>query len=402
MGRHVPFMILGIRVGVAWWALLTALTALFSGAGAFVAAMLLYPPVALMIGAAAAVTQWRATRHMTMEVDPLALGHRQVISVDLVPEQSLLISRSAVDASFGKLEQHETEGALTLRVSPHGALTRWPDRLRTDILTVGVQDHGPARTTLELACEPLHRWWYGFFWVDGGRCASRIETLQRAILARLHAQQQSTEAAAQRDALQTRLAQAELLLLRAQIDPHFLFNTLAHLRACIGSDTAAACNMLDSLVEFLRDSSRVAARSSTSLSEELVRVENYLKLIAMRLDDRLHYTIECDPDLGSHLVPTASVLVLAENAIKHGIERIEGPGTVAVSCHRLEDMLVIDVDNDGPSLSPAGDGGMGLSNLRERLRLGFGAGAQLQIEDRETSGVRASLRIPLTGDVHAR
>ena len=394
----LPYLLLALRIAVAWWALLTAVTALFSGAAAFLAALLLYPGLALLIGASAARLQWQAAKALTPAPDPLAPGHRQTLSLELPAAAALRLARHAIDLSFGRPEVHEAGLSLSARIQPHGRTGRWADRLHADLLTISASDDGPAHSRLTVACQPVHRWWYSLLWVDRGRSAGIAQTLLRSIQARVQAQRSFADTTARRDALQTRLAQAELLLLRAQVEPHFLFNTLAHVRACLADDVAAARSLLDKLVEFLRSSSSLMAQANTPLAAELAQVENYLQLIQLRLGQRLHYRIDCDPALGAVPVPTAGVLILVENAVKHGIERLDRPGSITVQCSRAGGQLRLAVHNDGPALAAAPmaaeQPGMGLANLRERLQLSHGPVARLQIEDAEEGGVLATLYIP--------
>ena len=404
--RGLALCFVALRVAVSWWALLTAVTAVLSPPVALVNAILLYPPLALVIGIRAAIAQHRALSGARAGWAPLALGHRHALSLDLAQEPALRMARGVVESTFGSVEQRLADGTLFVRISSADSRSWWTRALGADLLTITINEDGPGHSAIELAGEPAQRWFYRFLWVDGGRCRARVEALAHAVRGHQRAQREVNEATAHRDALQTRLSQAELLLLRAQIEPHFLFNTLAHLRSSIQSDPNAACAMLDQLVEFLRATSRVATHALTPLSAELSRVETYFKLMATRLGGRFRFTIDCEPDLGSCEVPAASVLILAENAIKHGIERIDTPGAVAVSCRREDDRLVITVHNDGPPLTPGVSSGVGLSNLLARLDLCFGSGADLCIEDGEHTGVQVSMRVPMRvpvrGDEHAR
>ena len=367
---------------------------------ALVNAMLLYPPLALAIGIWAAIVQHRSLGGAKVGWAPLALGHRHALSFDLAQEPALRMMRGVVESTFGSVEQRLADGILFVRISPAGARSWWSGALGTDMLKITINEEGPDHSVIEIACEPAQRWFYSFLWVDGGRCRSRVEAFAQAVLSQVRARREVHEATAQRDALQTRLSQAELLLLRAQIEPHFLFNTLAHLRSSIQSDPTVACAMLDQLVAFLRATSHVAIHAMTPLSAELSRVESYFKLMATRLGGRLRFKIDCAADLGSVEVPTASVLILAENAIKHGIERIDTQGAVVVSCRRQNDDLVITISNDGPPLAPGVSSGVGLSNLRARLDLCFGSEADLCIEDGEQTGVQVSMRVPLRANSH--
>ncbi len=399
MKTGLSYLTLALRVALAWWVLLVVLTAVVSGPIAMLGALLLFPPLALATGCLAAWSQYRALAPVSAGTNPLAFGQRQSISLALPTIQAMKIARSAIEAAFGQVDQRVTEDSITVRVVESGTKPTGLAALSSDQMTLVVAEDGGGRSTLQIACEPTHVWLYGLFWVEAGRCARQVDALRKSILARVRAQNEVADSLVRQNALQSRLAQAELLLLRAQIEPHFLFNTLAHIRASAGANPLEAQAMLDALIEFLRANSQTASNANITLGDELQRVDCYLKIMQIRLGERLRYSVDCDPSLLPLQVPTACVLILAENAVKHGIERSDVPGMISVNCRALDDVLAIDVDNDGPGLVTRPDSGAGgLSNLRDRLHLTYGDGAQMSIEGRDEGGVCASLRIP--GIVH--
>ena len=350
------YLILGLRIALAWWVLLVAIAAIFSAALAGIGGLLLFPPVALLIGA----------------TSPLAVGAGQGVNLALPAQQSLRIVESAINAVFNPVGLRLTNTAATASVQGRGLPRTSLAWLRDDALSASVSPDGPTRSQLLIACEPVHSWLYGVFWVDGGRCARHVAAIREAVLARVRVQDDEADAHDRQQALQGRLTQAELALLRAQIEPHFLFNTLAHIRSSLGPGAEVARPMLDEHIDFLRANSTSFSHAGKELPDEFSRVESYLKLMQLRLGGRLGYVITCSPSLAAVDVPTACVLVLAENAIKHGIERTPSHGEVAIRCYADGPALVIDVDNDGPGLVTAGAGAAGgLHNLRERLRLAF-------------------------------
>lgn len=401
MNTGLSYLTLALRVALAWWVLLVVLTAVVSGPFAMLGALLLFPPLAMAVGCLAAWSQYRAQTSMSSDTSPLAVGQSQSISLALPTIQAMKIARSAVEAVFGQVDQRVTENSITARVIEIGLKPTGLAALRSDQMRIVVGENGSGRSTLQIVCEPSHAWLYGLFWVEAGRSARQVDALRKSILARVRAQSEVADSLVRQNALQFRLAQAELLLLRAQIEPHFLFNTLAHIRASVEANPQAAQAMLDALIGFLRANSQATSSASTSLAAELQRVDSYLKIMQIRLGERLRYSIGCDPSLLPLQVPTACVLIFAENAVKHGIERTDVPGMISVNCQKLDDVIAIDVDNDGPGLATRQDTGAGgLTNLRERLQLTYGANAQMSIEGRDEGGVRASLRIPAIGRAH--
>jgi sensor histidine kinase YesM len=162
--------------------------------------------------------------------------------------------------------------------------------------------------------------------------------------------------------------EAELRALRAQLNPHFLFNSLNSINALIGSDPEAARRMCESLGDFLRRTLALGARDAVTLGEELALVDRYLAIERVRFGERLRVERRLDPEAERCLVPPLLLQPLVENAIKHGIaERIEG-GTVRIAAASRDGSLTIEVENDTDADAPARQGqGVGLDNVRRRL-----------------------------------
>jgi hypothetical protein len=191
--------------------------------------------------------------------------------------------------------------------------------------------------------------------------------------------------------------EAQLRALQAQIEPHFLFNTLANLDALIGTDVAGARNLLANLNRYLRAALTHARSDSATLQTEVEMLKAYLAIMALRLPNRLTTQFDCDPQCLRLGFPAMLVQPLVENAITHGIEPAAGGGTISVSVRRSSDMLTISVDDTGVGLGNAvtAGTGAGIQNIRARLRSLFGAAAQLTIEARSPRGTHASIQVPL-------
>jgi signal transduction histidine kinase len=218
-----------------------------------------------------------------------------------------------------------------------------------------------------------------------------------AAIGRLQLRQLAAERArgdvarAEREAIAARLA-----LLSAQIEPHFLYNTLAHVRALAGADAPAAQRMLDALIAYLRASSRNMARTLVPLADELASVRGYLSVMQQRLGARLTVRWEVPEQALSAPLPPAALQTLVENAIKHGIEPAAAGGAITVRAASDAGGWVIDVLDTGAGFGATRAGrpeGTGLANLRERLRLSLGEGAAIVLE-READVTRARLRLP--------
>mgnify|MGYP004532032009 CR=1 FL=1 len=194
--------------------------------------------------------------------------------------------------------------------------------------------------------------------------------------------------------------EAEMQTLKAQINPHFLFNGLNNIRALIGEDPERARYMLSHLSELLRYAIQLNRTEQVPLGRELAVVRDYLQLESLQLEERLHYELDVPDDCLAVAVPPMLVQVLVENAIKHGLAPRPGGGTLLVQARRLPPELLLTVENTGQltpaATSPRPDGtGTGLRNVRERLRLLFGPQAELRLAQTDADTVRATVRLPL-------
>ena len=189
-------------------------------------------------------------------------------------------------------------------------------------------------------------------------------------------------------------AEARLQSLQAQIEPHFLFNTLAHVQRLHATDLAAGQAMLRSLTDYMEAALPQMREPLGTLSVELALVRAYIHVQQVRMGERLQFREEVAPEVLDALVPPVSVLTLAENAIKHGLGPKGGGGTLTVAAREHGGELMIDVIDDGVGLRAAGGHGRGLSNTRARLETLFGPGAGLTVAGCGEGGVCASMRLP--------
>jgi signal transduction histidine kinase len=197
--------------------------------------------------------------------------------------------------------------------------------------------------------------------------------------------------------LERRALDARLRLLQAQIEPHFLFNTLANIRSLVrkaGSENATA--MLDNLIAYLRAAMPRLEQDFDTFAHEQQIVVAYLELMRMRMPDRLRYTIDIDPELLALHCPPMLLLTFVENAIKHGIDPSETGGTVDVRVTLHEQRVHVRVADTGVGLHPpsAETAGTGLANLRERLALAFGNDAEVWLRGVSGEGTVAEAEFP--------
>ncbi|HEX7236554.1 MAG TPA: histidine kinase, partial [Gammaproteobacteria bacterium] len=194
----------------------------------------------------------------------------------------------------------------------------------------------------------------------------------------------------ERNALDTRLR-----LLQAQVEPHFLFNTLANVQALVDSGSQQASGVLASLVAYLRAAVPRMHEPATTLGQELELVRAYLELMRMRMPDRLEFALHVDPKANALQCPPVTLLTLVENAVRHGIDPSEEGGRIDIDVRVEGGRCVLRVTDTGVGFTASASGlGTGLSTLRERLQLAFGGEARLRITELEPHGVCAELDLP--------
>ena len=214
----------------------------------------------------------------------------------------------------------------------------------------------------------------------------------RARSARAEAALQGERLRAER--IEREAALANLRALQAQIEPHFLFNTLANVTSLVDPDPAAAKRMLESFIRFLRSSLAATRTRETTLGQERELIAAYLDVLQVRMGARLRYRVEVPQDLASFALPPMLLQPVVENAIGHGLEpKIEG-GEVHVRAYRDGEHVAVEVADTGVGFAAATRGGVGLTNLRERLAALYGGKARLDILDNEPGGTRVRVRIP--------
>ena len=217
---------------------------------------------------------------------------------------------------------------------------------------------------------------------------------------RVEGRHQREIAVLQRQKQETNL---KLLVLQAQIEPHFLFNTLASLRALLREDATRAEAMVDALVRHLRAVLPVVRTDSvaSTLSDQLVICASYLEIMANRMEGRLAYGIDVPQPLLQTPFRPLILLTLVENAVKHGIEPKVGSGRIRIEAERIMDTagfaVAVRVIDNGVGLSSSVGQGLGLRNVREQLALCYGNRAALSLVSPPEGGTIACLQIPLDG-----
>jgi hypothetical protein len=199
----------------------------------------------------------------------------------------------------------------------------------------------------------------------------------------------------ERSEFERRVSDARLRLLQAQVEPHFLFNTLANVQALVDSGSPQASKVLASLIAYLRAAVPRMHSQSTTLQSEVEMVRAYLELMQMRMPDRLQYAIHLDPAAARLHCPPMTLLTLVENAVRHGIDPSETGGRIDVDIWIRDARCVMRVKDSGLGLKSVSHGlGTGLSTLRERLKLAFSGDAQLTLTEIAPHGVCAEISFP--------
>lgn len=202
------------------------------------------------------------------------------------------------------------------------------------------------------------------------------------------------KAEAERNLLSKQAVEAELKLMQAQVEPHFLFNTLAHIVRLHQVDAHKGQQMLRSLTEYMRSALPQMRGADCTLARELALTRSYAEVQQIRMGERLRVEIDVPAALLEARVPAMTVLTLAENAVKHGLGPKREGGTLRIEASLRDEMLEVAVCDDGVGLQLGAGTGHGLSNTRSRLEAAYGPRAALEIENWPAGGVRAALLLP--------
>jgi signal transduction histidine kinase len=195
----------------------------------------------------------------------------------------------------------------------------------------------------------------------------------------------------------------KLTVLQAQVEPHFLFNTLASVRSLVATDPQRAAHTIDALAQHLRATlPKLRAETGTSrstLGEQFDICASYLELMKIRLGERLRVSLKLPDDLRQVPFPPLLLISLVENAIKHGAEPKTGATQITLSARSLsggpQQRLEVCVEDDGAGLTVGLGEGTGLANIRAQLLTRFGAGAAFELSQRASGGVLARVIVPL-------
>lgn len=354
-----------------------------------------------------AITHIRRVWLVAGRLDATTLSGRQRRQIELPMDAGHAFS--VVEAAISELPRVEdvesSAGSLQVRAYVRRVdlwngrqPSRWnlPARLaikRNSVLATVTPGQGTS--TVTLLFEPDAGWWADLLALDEGSNFENAEAVTRAISRRVADQRRDEQAAAEQTQVEKELSVARLNLLHAQVEPHFLYNTLANAQVLTRTDPARAEQMLGHLIQYLRSSLPQVDESVSTLGVELDRTRAYLEILRIRMGARLAVEVQVPNELHGVHLPAMALQTLVENAIKHGLEPKPGGGTIWILARGFDDHVTVTVADDGLGFGQGTSGtGIGLKNLRERLRLTCGEQAGVAIVANFPSGVAATMTLP--------
>ena len=216
------------------------------------------------------------------------------------------------------------------------------------------------------------------------------------ILREKHARDQARilRAEAERHQLEKSVLEARLALMQAQVEPHFLFNTLANVQHLVETDPPGAARVLESLIRYLRAALPQMREASTNLGRELDMARAFLEIHQVRMGARLDFAIDVPETLKVRAFPPMMLISLVENAVKHGVDPCCECSSIVIRAREEAGRLRVSVADTGDGVRPKTGGGVGLANIRERLKALYGSAAHLVLEENAPRGVVASIEVP--------
>jgi signal transduction histidine kinase len=328
------------------------------------------------------------------DAEALRARHRRQVELPFPADEAFTL----VEAAIRELPNVDTVESARDSLQVHARLRRPDPTAKRRNLVHATVTPGERVASLTLISEPEGGAWRDWLTVDDGANLEAIEATTRAITRRVSERRKVEEAQARETASAKELSIAKLSLLHAQVEPHFLYNTLASAQLLTRSDPAKADRMIGNLIAYLRNSLPRADAGFSTVGEELEGTRAYLEILRIRMGERLALQIQVPNGLKAVPLPPMMLQTLAENAIKHGLEPMPGGGTIWILGREAGDKVSLTVADDGRGFSEDSTGtGIGLKNVRERLRLGYGDAAAFSIAANFPRGVAATLTVPRAG-----
>jgi hypothetical protein len=410
------------RIALTWFAALLLFVALWNSISSrnVPGVLVLVWFVVLAFFLSAGAWHYRRVKLLAGEVDRLRLANRQQRQIEIPFDSTVaaVIVESAmrdlpnvrdvvVQPGSRQINARvpRMEGDLS-RLPFWHRVPRWLGADHNDVMAVLLPKEGVVSVTL--VCEPEGGAWTDWFLFDDGTNLVNAEFITRAITQRIGAQRRGEQAASRETETEKELAVAKLGLLSAQVEPHFLYNTLGSAKYLIQSDPVKAEAMLDNLILYLRNSLPRTEDAPSTLGEEVTRARAYLDILQIRMGDRLKLHFDIPDALEKIPFPTMMLQTLVENAIKHGLEPKPEGGTIWVLARAdnpsSPTQLIVTIADDGCGLEGGKIGGkatsgtgIGLKNVRERLKLLYEGKASFTIASNFPAGVATTLTVPASG-----
>ncbi|MGO4478814.1 sensor histidine kinase [Massilia sp. 2TAF26] len=269
----------------------------------------------------------------------------------------------------------------------------WPN-CSPNKLMVSLRTGSDAVPEVEVECRLRDGIYRCYLFAPPADAVAQMQYIEAHLLQPLRAELSMLSAERQRDALREQAVEAQLRILQAQIEPHFLFNSLANVRHLYREDVGAGEHMLDHLIAYLRCAMDDLRAEHSSVRKEMDLARHYLTIMQIRMGERLGYTFTATDALLEHPFPPAMLISLVENAIKHGLADAER-GTISLAAAADDACLRLTVADDGRGFSSVGGTGVGLSNIRRRLEAMYGNRAWLEVGAPPSGGFAATIVIPL-------
>ena len=365
----------------------------------------------LLMGVAVFITSLSHIRRVSLiagRVDARALSNRHLrqIEVPFGADEAFLLVEAAV-RELPRVQTVESARdslqvrAKLLRLVPYGNelparydVLNWLVYFKRNQVLATVTP-GAGTCSVSLLCEPEGGAWADLLKVDDGTNLENAEALSRAIARRVGERRRQEQVVNTNTVTEKELTVAKLSLLQAQVEPHFLYNTLASAQVLTRTDPARADLMLGHLIQYLRRSLPNAEDPMATLGEEMERTEAYLEILKIRMGARLQTQIDVPESLRGVRMPSMMLQTLVENAIKHGLEPKPGGGTIWILARAQDGQVALTIADDGMGLGHQTSGtGIGLKNVRERLRLTYGGAASFTIISNFPHGVAATINVP--------
>ncbi len=224
-----------------------------------------------------------------------------------------------------------------------------------------------------------------------------VSLMVQVRLREARAKEDRHRAETERHLLSKQAVEAELKMMQAQVEPHFLFNTLASVQYLTETDPPQASRLLGHLLSYLRAALPQLRSATTTLGQEVDLCEAYLNILRMRMGSRLDFSLDIPASLRMLSIPPVLLISIVENAVTHGLEPLAAGGHITIAAHRNGDRLQVTVTDTGAGLAvEARSGrGVGLANVRERLAALFDGRGRFTLEDAAPHGALASIEIPV-------